>query len=123
MLTGSTRLRTPFVRRRVPRRRELWNSNLVSRSHRAGNWASLWNPAIDSLGGIFGVDDPNWPFQTRDERSTRLGLHRTINEKLAQRDDRHAAPAAAVLEREKRFRRVNATCGFSSARSTATARR
>ena len=44
--------------------------------HRRRNWTNLWKPAIDSLGAILGVADPNKPFHPRDDRIVRLGLHR-----------------------------------------------
>lgn len=39
------------------------------------NWATLWKPAIDSLGAIVGVEDSRRPFHPRDDRIVRLGLH------------------------------------------------
>jgi hypothetical protein len=56
---------------------------LAVASHR--NWASLWKPAIDSLGAIIGVEDARRPFSTRDDRIVRLALHRTIDDSLANR--------------------------------------
>jgi len=47
----------------------------------ARNWSNLWKPAIDSLGGILGVDDLRHPFRPRDDRITRLGLHRFHDER------------------------------------------
>jgi hypothetical protein len=46
------------------------------------NWAALWKPAIDSLGAILGMDQPDRPFNPRDDRVTHLGLHRNIDPAL-----------------------------------------
>ena len=49
---------------------------------RARNWTTLWKPAIDSLGGILGMDDPRHPFRPRDDRIVRLAFHRTIDDSV-----------------------------------------
>ncbi|MDP9225700.1 MAG: hypothetical protein M3P18_18040 [Actinomycetota bacterium] len=49
------------------------------------NWAWLWKPALDALGAIWGVNDVAKPFQTRDDRITRLAVHRTIDDSLGNR--------------------------------------
>lgn len=46
------------------------------------NWAALWKPAIDSLGAILGTDQPERQFNPRDDRVTRLALHRNIDPEL-----------------------------------------
>jgi hypothetical protein len=48
----------------------------------ARNWATLWKPAIDSLGPLLGVPDPRRPFTPNDDRIVRLGLHRSIDPSL-----------------------------------------
>jgi hypothetical protein len=46
------------------------------------NWANLWKPAIDALGGVLGVDNPARPFAPRDDRITELGLQNSIDPSL-----------------------------------------
>jgi hypothetical protein len=46
------------------------------------NWANLWKPAIDALGGVLGVDNPAKPFAPRDDRITDLGLQQSIDPSL-----------------------------------------
>lgn len=46
------------------------------------NWATLWKPAIDSLGPLLGEPDPRRPFMPNDDRVVQLGLHRSIDESL-----------------------------------------
>jgi hypothetical protein len=46
------------------------------------NWATLWKPAIDALGGVLGVDNPTKPFAPRDDRITELGLQHSIDPSL-----------------------------------------
>jgi hypothetical protein len=46
------------------------------------NWANLWKPAIDALGGVLGVDNPARPFAPRDDRITELGLQHSIDPSL-----------------------------------------
>lgn len=46
------------------------------------NWTTLWKPAIDALGGILGVENPGHPFRPCDDRIVRLGLHRTLDERV-----------------------------------------
>jgi hypothetical protein len=43
------------------------------------NWANLWKPAIDALGGVLGEDPGGRPFHPRDDRVVRLGLHRVVD--------------------------------------------
>lgn len=43
------------------------------------NWANLWKPALDALGGMLGVDDPARPFSPRDDRITDLGLQQSVD--------------------------------------------
>ena len=43
------------------------------------NGANLWKPAIDTLGGVLGVDNPAKPFAPRDDRITDLGLQQLID--------------------------------------------
>lgn len=43
------------------------------------NWANLWKPAVDALGGVLGVDNPAKPFDPRDDRITDLGLQHSID--------------------------------------------
>jgi hypothetical protein len=44
------------------------------------NWANLWKPAIDALEAILGPGPR--PFHPRDDRVTRLGLHRSVDAAL-----------------------------------------
>lgn len=46
------------------------------------NWAALWKPTLDALGGVLGVPNPARPFMPNDDRIVRLGLHRTSDESL-----------------------------------------
>jgi hypothetical protein len=46
------------------------------------NWTILWKPAIDSLGAIFGADNPAKPFNPRDDRIVSLGLHRFVDDSI-----------------------------------------
>ncbi len=46
------------------------------------NWANLWKPAIDALGGVLGVDNPARPFDPRDDRITDLGLQQSIDPRI-----------------------------------------
>jgi hypothetical protein len=46
------------------------------------NWANLWKPAIDALGGVLGVDNPAKPFAPRDDRITDLGLQHSIDPRI-----------------------------------------
>jgi hypothetical protein len=46
------------------------------------DWPALWRPAIAALGAILGVDDPDEPFNPRDDRVVRLGLHRNVDASL-----------------------------------------
>jgi hypothetical protein len=48
----------------------------------ARNWTSIWKPAIDSLGPLLGVRNPNRPFTPDDDRIVALGLHRVLDESL-----------------------------------------
>jgi hypothetical protein len=48
----------------------------------ARNWSSLWKPAIDSLGPLLGVPNPQRPFTPNDDRIVRLGLHRSLDASL-----------------------------------------
>lgn len=41
------------------------------------NWTTLWKPALDALGPLLGVPDPDRPWSPLDDRVVRLGLHRT----------------------------------------------
>lgn len=43
------------------------------------DWTSLWKPALDSLGPVLGVADPDTPWAPRDDRVVSLGLHRTVD--------------------------------------------
>jgi hypothetical protein len=52
---------------------------------RRRNWASLWKPAIDSLGSILGNDPAGRPFHPRDDRIVLLGVHRTIDDSMGNR--------------------------------------
>ncbi len=44
--------------------------------------AAWWKPTIDSLGSVLGRADPGRLYTPDDDRITRLGLHRTIDENL-----------------------------------------
>ncbi len=46
------------------------------------NWTTLWKPAIDSLGRIFGVEHPAKPYNARDDRIVNLALHRFDDDSL-----------------------------------------
>jgi hypothetical protein len=48
----------------------------------ARTWATVWKPAIDSLGPVLGLPDHNRPFTPNDDRIVRLSLHRRLNESL-----------------------------------------
>ncbi|MGB8019708.1 MAG: hypothetical protein WCF04_00605 [Candidatus Nanopelagicales bacterium] len=48
----------------------------------ARNWATLWKPAIDSLGPLLGTPDSKKPFAPADDRIVALGLHRHLDEAL-----------------------------------------
>jgi len=52
---------------------------------RRRNWAALWQPALDSLGPILGVPDPDLPYRGDDARVTALGLHRRLDDTLGHR--------------------------------------
>jgi hypothetical protein len=52
---------------------------------RRRNWAALWQPALDSLGPILGVPDPDLPYRGDDSRVTALGLHRRLDDTLGHR--------------------------------------
>lgn len=56
--------------------------HVAFRVSKARNWSALWKPAIDSLGGILGVETLSQPFHPRDDRIVVLGLHRTIDEAM-----------------------------------------
>lgn len=43
------------------------------------NWANLWKPAIDALGGILGLGATGHPFHPLDDRVVDLGLQREID--------------------------------------------
>jgi hypothetical protein len=45
-------------------------------------WLNVWKPSIDALGSILGVKDPRRPFDPRDDRIIRLGLHRNLDRAL-----------------------------------------
>lgn len=46
------------------------------------NWSTLWKPAIDALGPLLGMPDPNRPFRPSDDRIVDLALHRTVDDSL-----------------------------------------
>jgi hypothetical protein len=46
------------------------------------NWASLWKPLIDAFGPVLG-EDPARPFHPYDGRIVGLGLHHTIDTRIA----------------------------------------
>ena len=46
------------------------------------NWTTLWKPAIDALGPLLGVADPERPWAPRDDRVVSLGLHRVTDDSL-----------------------------------------
>lgn len=56
--------------------------HVAFRVSKARNWSALWKPAIDSLGGILGVENLSQPFHPRDDRIVVLGLHRMIDEAM-----------------------------------------
>ena len=43
------------------------------------NWANLWKPAIDALGGVLGVAEPAKPFGPLDDRITDLELQHSVD--------------------------------------------
>ena len=47
------------------------------------NWSALWKPAIDALGPLLGMPDPQHPFRPSDDRIVELELHRDVDEVLA----------------------------------------
>ena len=49
---------------------------------RRRNWATLWKPAIDSLGPLLGERNPHRPFHPDDDRIVDLELHRTLDDTL-----------------------------------------
>jgi len=49
------------------------------------NWTWLWKPAIDSLAAIVGRVPGAAEFNTRDDRITRLAVHRGVDESLGWR--------------------------------------
>jgi hypothetical protein len=46
------------------------------------NWAGLWKPLIDAFGPVLG-EDPTRPFHLHDDRIVSLGLHHTIDTRIA----------------------------------------
>jgi hypothetical protein len=46
------------------------------------NWSTLWKPAIDALGPLLGMPDPNHPFRPSDDRIVDLTLHRNVDDAL-----------------------------------------
>jgi hypothetical protein len=46
------------------------------------NWTALWKPAIDSLGPVLGISNPELPFRPDDDRIVELELHRSIDDAL-----------------------------------------
>lgn len=43
------------------------------------NWATLWKPAVDALGGLLGLEDPGRRFHPRDDRIVQLGLQQVVD--------------------------------------------
>jgi len=43
------------------------------------NWATLWKPAVDALGGLLGLEDPARRFHPRDDRIVELGLQQVVD--------------------------------------------
>lgn len=46
------------------------------------NWSTLWKPAIDALGPLLGMPDPDRPFRPSDDRIVDLALHRNVDDSL-----------------------------------------
>lgn len=46
------------------------------------NWAALWKPTIDAMGGVLGVPNPAKRYAPNDDRIVRLGLHRSVDDSL-----------------------------------------
>jgi hypothetical protein len=46
------------------------------------NWSTLWKPAIDALGPLLGMPDPDRPFRPSDDRIIDLALHRNLDDSL-----------------------------------------
>jgi hypothetical protein len=46
------------------------------------NWSTLWKPAIDALGPLLGMPDPDRPFRPSDDRILDLALHRNVDDSL-----------------------------------------
>ncbi|MFI8183384.1 hypothetical protein ACIF70_23095 [Actinacidiphila glaucinigra] len=46
------------------------------------NWSTLWKPAIDALGPLLGIPDPERPYRPHDDRIVRLALYRALDESL-----------------------------------------
>ncbi len=46
------------------------------------NWATLWKPAIDALGPVLGIPNPNRPYRPDDDRIVDLALHRHLDDAL-----------------------------------------
>lgn len=55
---------------------------LCFRTSSRRNWSTLWKPAIDALGPLVGMPDPNRPFRPSDDRITELELHRNVDDSL-----------------------------------------
>ena len=46
------------------------------------NWTTLWKPAIDALGPVLGLPNPEKRFSPDDDRIVDLGLHRHVDDSL-----------------------------------------
>ncbi|MET8408483.1 hypothetical protein ABZV34_10330 [Streptomyces sp. NPDC005195] len=46
------------------------------------NWSTLWKPAIDALGPVLGMPDPDRPYRPNDDRIVDLALHRNVDDSL-----------------------------------------
>lgn len=52
---------------------------------RRRDWTALWRPALQALGPVLGVPDPERPYVADVARVTRLGLHRRLDDQVGPR--------------------------------------
>ncbi|MFF7208973.1 hypothetical protein ACFZAU_00375 [Streptomyces sp. NPDC008238] len=46
------------------------------------NWSTLWKPAVDALGPLLGMPEPDRPYRPHDDRIVSLALHRVLDESI-----------------------------------------